>query len=402
MLLIGVFLGVFGLWLWDGLLIGLSLAVFLFTGYRYLRFHEAQGVEIVVSPMTLELSVVAGDSVSEAIEVDSPGAYELVSELNGLSYEPFLIGSNENVVELIYSPVLGSVKTLKSIMFRAVEPYGLFTSDRTVPVDYNLVSYPRVYPVAARALAALAEMGTMGSGSVPTNLRGDGTEYAETRDYQPGDPLRRFDWKAYARTNKPMVKDYYLEGGGGTSITYDNQADNPVSLDELNSAFLQLVLSVTQGMTQTQIIMLREDEVYELDRFNTLLKATQIALQGQVTEFMRYYTLLDPLAHRRSFTNKALGKKIQSTPQSREYNSKVILSSLSGNPSNLLRFLENMNSQDTSLLVPTKPWIHQTSLEKSQKSYTEHLKMIERLEKKGYRVYTTPNEVLSVQVRNFA
>ncbi|MCU1675279.1 MAG: hypothetical protein JWM93_37 [Frankiales bacterium] len=40
---------------------------------------------------------------------------------------------------------------------------------------------------------------------------GDGTEYAETRPYASGDPLRRVDWKATARRGTLMVADRFPE-----------------------------------------------------------------------------------------------------------------------------------------------------------------------------------------------
>ena len=384
----------FGVWLRDLLLVALAVLGFVYIGITYRSMVNREAESIKVTPNVLSMTMVAGRETSEVITIESPAEYGVGLGLKGLHSEPTRLAKGTNTVELVYVPVLGGVKKLHEITLEASDRYGLFTSTAKLGVDFTFTAYPRVYPVAAQAISALAEMGTGTEGETPIYLRGYGTEYAETREYAPGDPLKRFDWKAYARTNKPMVKDYYLEGGGGTSITYDNHADNPISLDELNSTFLQLVLSLTQSMTQTQITLLREDESYELDTFNTLLLATQIALRGQVTEFMRYYTLLDPLAHRRSFTNRALRQKIQPTNKETQYESKIILSSLSGNPAKLLENLEPMNPEDTTLLVPTKPWKYQDTLEKSSHSYTEHLKMIERLEKKGYKIYNTQRDLV--------
>ncbi|MDD3625830.1 MAG: DUF58 domain-containing protein [bacterium] len=40
---------------------------------------------------------------------------------------------------------------------------------------------------------------------------GDSTEYIDNRDYQPGDPLKKIDWKAFSRLQKPIVKVYQEE-----------------------------------------------------------------------------------------------------------------------------------------------------------------------------------------------
>jgi len=40
---------------------------------------------------------------------------------------------------------------------------------------------------------------------------GDSEEFLALRDYRPGDPLQRVHWKSYARTGKPVVKEYQDE-----------------------------------------------------------------------------------------------------------------------------------------------------------------------------------------------
>ena len=36
-------------------------------------------------------------------------------------------------------------------------------------------------------------------------------EFADYREYAPGDDLKRLDWRAYARTNRHVVKQYEEE-----------------------------------------------------------------------------------------------------------------------------------------------------------------------------------------------
>jgi uncharacterized protein (DUF58 family) len=40
---------------------------------------------------------------------------------------------------------------------------------------------------------------------------GDSEEFLALRDYRPGDPLQRVHWKSFARTGKPVVKEYQDE-----------------------------------------------------------------------------------------------------------------------------------------------------------------------------------------------
>src|SRR5678810_1023039 len=49
------------------------------------------------------------------------------------------------------------------------------------------------------------------SGGSRSTFRGSGLEFSEVRAYQPGDEVRRIDWKLTARTGEAFVKTYAEE-----------------------------------------------------------------------------------------------------------------------------------------------------------------------------------------------
>lgn len=51
--------------------------------------------------------------------------------------------------------------------------------------------------------------------------KGFSLDFAEHRSYQPGDDLRRIDWKAYARTDRFYVKEYEADTNAGVLFTLD-------------------------------------------------------------------------------------------------------------------------------------------------------------------------------------
>src|SRR5438552_275080 len=49
------------------------------------------------------------------------------------------------------------------------------------------------------------------AGEYSSAFKGRGMEFAEVREYQPGDDVRTIDWHVTARTNKPFVKRFTEE-----------------------------------------------------------------------------------------------------------------------------------------------------------------------------------------------
>jgi uncharacterized protein (DUF58 family) len=80
-------------------------------------------------------------------------------------------------------------------------PYGLFRAWAVLHPDLHCLVYPR--PAAAAPSPPLAP-GSAGGGVV---RRGE-DDFAGLKDYHPGDPPRHIAWKAYARANELLVKEF--------------------------------------------------------------------------------------------------------------------------------------------------------------------------------------------------
>ena len=85
---------------------------------------------------------------------------------------------------------------------RAEPPDG----DGAPPLPPRLLASARRLEIRARRLVT-SELG----GEYRSTFRGAGIEFAEAREYVPGDDVRRIDWNVTARMGAPWVKEYVEE-----------------------------------------------------------------------------------------------------------------------------------------------------------------------------------------------
>ena len=89
------------------------------------------------------------------------------------------------------------------------EPLGLARSLAAQALAGNLTVLPKRYklpPIALPGGRRLQQGGVALASSV-----GDSEEFIGLRDYRPGDALQRVHWKSFARTGKPVVREYQDE-----------------------------------------------------------------------------------------------------------------------------------------------------------------------------------------------
>lgn len=89
------------------------------------------------------------------------------------------------------------------------DPLGLIYSHIRVSAPQSVSILPARHPVSERALP---EGRRHQSGGVAlTTSVGESEEFVSLRDYRPGDSLRRIHWRSWARTGRPVVREYLDE-----------------------------------------------------------------------------------------------------------------------------------------------------------------------------------------------
>ena len=242
----------------------------------------------------------------------------------------------------------------------------------------------------------------------------------ETREYQLGDELRRVDWKATARLQKLMVKDYYMEGTSAIHVIYDATAQDPVEKDQLATTLINMALSAAKQETPTALTIHDQKQIKlhtKPSNPQQILKiALKHALETTKTQTQTIFELIEPttrskikhilkhidteLQNLKKFLEaelqalqhvtlkqpyKTLTKILYETPENTNH---TIITTLNTNIPALLEFAENAKTknQKVTIIQPTQPWLHQKTLEKAYKTYQQHQKILKILQKHQIKI----------------
>ena len=97
----------------------------------------------------------------------------------------------------------------EAVTVARLDPLGLCRALRDLPRRERLLVLPKRYDLPELDLpgARIYQHG----GVTLAASKGDSEEFVGLRDYRPGDPLKHIHWKSFARTRKPIVKEYQDE-----------------------------------------------------------------------------------------------------------------------------------------------------------------------------------------------
>jgi len=116
--------------------------------------------------------------------------------------------SGESVsTRLALMPNRRGVVVLDDLRVVLPDPFGLFQRIRRTKGEADeILVIPRRYRLPELKLEGISELKV--GGETASEVRGEGGEFLGLREYHPGDSLRRIDWKAWARTGEPIVREF--------------------------------------------------------------------------------------------------------------------------------------------------------------------------------------------------
>ena len=140
---------------------------------------------------------------------------------------PPMLARGETEVRVELTPLRRGILRFKGVTLARPDPVGLFRSFVKVAVPQTVLILPKRHWIPPIALP-----GTMryqeGGVALAANV-GRSEEFVSLREYRHGDPMRHIHWRSWAKTGKPIVKEFEDEFFVRHALVLDTFSDEPHS-----------------------------------------------------------------------------------------------------------------------------------------------------------------------------
>ncbi|HEV2693063.1 MAG TPA: DUF58 domain-containing protein [Verrucomicrobiae bacterium] len=140
-------------------------------------------------------------------------------------------------------PLRRGILRFQGVTVARPDPLGLFRSFIRVTSAQSVLILPKRYPLPPIALPGSLRY-QEGGVALAAHV-GSSEEFVALRDYRHGDPLRHIHWRSWAKTGKPIVKEYEDEFFVRHALVLDTFDEEP------NSVVLEEAVSVAASFACT-------------------------------------------------------------------------------------------------------------------------------------------------------
>jgi len=202
-------------------LIWMALLCFVYLGTGLLQSPSAREIRLSATRSvekdmtnalaTIEVSVVITNQGTAFVRLFlSEPLQSGMSIKNGQNKQSAILQAGENAVfKYTFQSERGSF-AWETIRAKISDPFGLIETELDLPAEAKIQVRPefnKFRPFPLRPQRTLHS-----AGSIPARLGGSGTDFWGVREYHPGDPLRRLDWRLTARhPHKFFTKEFEQE-----------------------------------------------------------------------------------------------------------------------------------------------------------------------------------------------
>ena len=139
--------------------------------------------------------------------------YWLIARKQGVKMKEHVIprlGPHEEVdITIPVTPLRRGYIRLADVTIMRPDPFNLYKAFVRIPLPQSLLILPKRYLLPPIQLPGTRKF-KLGGVALASSV-GDSEEFMSLRDYRPGDPLRHIHWKSWAKTHKPVVKEFQAE-----------------------------------------------------------------------------------------------------------------------------------------------------------------------------------------------
>lgn len=140
---------------------------------------------------------------------------------------PPLTPHGQTEVRLELEPLRRGILKFDGVTLARPDPFGLFRAFAKVPLPQTAVILPKRYPLPPVALPG--NMKYQEGGVAMASNVGRSDEFVSLREYRRGDPYRHIHWRSWAKTAKPIVKEFEDEFFVRHALVLDTFIDDPRS-----------------------------------------------------------------------------------------------------------------------------------------------------------------------------
>ena len=384
--------------------------------------REGEQSRVEVEPGDVRLRLRAGDSREVTVLLrGSPDAEP--EDLEGWVSLKSVDRTPEGLeLTLLVRPMLSGEHTLEGLRVKVRGWLGAVEGSAELRFRLTARAYPRVLPWIVEAVRLLEASGAAAAEESRKLVRGMEQEYYETREYAPGDSLRRIDWKATARHHKLMIKEF-RDVQGSPHVIYDLRAPGPITGDEVAAMFLSTLVGISRVVGEVGLTVKSGSDILfaseGLSPEDALKVALAYVLKVVSVSDWDVYELVEPRSAREILSVlkevRAKGFIDALRRRARSAGPEGILELVRRGPENLeLTYVGNV-VYDASLLVevadaarlrghrlriftPAKPWVDLRDLEEAYVMYQSHKKILASLARLGAEINLRTNPYPSERI----
>lgn len=140
---------------------------------------------------------------------------------------PVIAPEGRASTELELLPLRRGVLQFEGVTIARPDPLGLMRSFVRVTARQSVLVLPRRYPLPPLALPGAMKY-QQGGVAMASNV-GQSDEFVALRDYRRGDPLRHIHWRSWAKTGRPIVREFEDEFFVRHALVLDTFTERPFS-----------------------------------------------------------------------------------------------------------------------------------------------------------------------------